>query len=144
MTERTPTTLAREFAGAIAVAMATYGPAARLALEVAGGHADQERIDALHLVGRSVGLELTGYLRAVDIRRDELQGASDPARVLDLARVLAESLSLLVLVDDSETAGRLPLASPGRIDGAYDDDARSWLSQYLDELPVRADAEDTP
>lgn len=144
MTERTPTRLASEFANAIAVALAAYGPAGRLALEVAGGQDDRERLDALDLVGRTVGLELTGYLRAVDLERATLRGSDDPAPVLDLARVLAESLSLLVLVSDAQTAGRLPLAPPERIDAAYDAAARAWMSQYLEQIPVRADAEDTP
>lgn len=133
---------AAEFARTIASALVVYGPTARLAIAVAEGELDDGQLDGLHLVGRHVGLELIGFLRAADLHAGELSPADDPAPVLELACLLGESLALLLLVTDADTARRLPLAPPERIDHAYGEAARAWLGRYLPDVPERTDEED--
>ncbi len=136
MTTVTPTEeFCPELARSVALALTTYGPALRLAVDYAED-GDANSLELLHEVARSIGLELLVFGRASRLI-DAFAPGDDPAPVLPLLQVMGESLAILLLVADQETASRLPMASIDMVDALYDDGARAWLSRFIDELPER-------
>ncbi|HEX4363587.1 MAG TPA: hypothetical protein VHZ75_03495 [Solirubrobacteraceae bacterium] len=136
MTTLTPTEdFCPELARSIALALAAYGPTQRLALDYAE-RGDGAALELLHEVARSIGLELIAFARTTDLIGAFAAG-DDPAPVLPLVRVLGESLVILLLITDQQTALRMPMASIDAVDMRYDAGARVWLSRFIDELPER-------
>jgi hypothetical protein len=126
-----------ELARTVALGLTSYGPALRLAVEYSEGGNDAHR-EVIHAAAMMIGLELLVFVRACALI-DEFAPGDDPAPILPLARVLGESLAIVLLARHPETASRLPMASLDEVDGYYDTNARAWLRRFLDNLPERTD-----
>jgi hypothetical protein len=122
------------------VAMTVYAPALRLVVEVAEQGANSERIEGLHDLSRTVGLELIGFLRTYDLTRAQWAGESDPSPIVAVSTALGESIALLASVVDQETARRVPVASLGRIDELFDRNAKTFMHRYAAAVPERGEA----
>jgi hypothetical protein len=107
-----------------------------------------EALVELDRFAREIGLPLLAVVRVTDVFRASWVGAPrelDPRPALPLAQALGESYALLLLVDSTELAERLPVISMERTRELFTTSVRDWMSLHVDEVPeFRAAASATP
>jgi hypothetical protein len=126
--------LCAEMARTIVLALTAYGPAVRLVVEYAERG---DGLEVLHDLAGTLGLELLAFVRMAERASAGVATEDGATAAIPLARVLGESLAILGLVHDRESARRLPMASFDEIERRYDSRTRAWLRLYVDKLPER-------
>jgi hypothetical protein len=119
------------------VALTTWRNALEwLAHYVASGSDDA--LGELDRFARDIGLDLLTVVRLADVLRSSWVGAPrelDPRPALPLAQALGESYVLLLMVDSTELAERLPVVSMERTRELFTTSVRDWMAEHLDEVP---------
>ena len=132
---------ARGLSELLTTAMTHYASALRWIEFFLGNQDDAEAKAQMERYSRNLGLELIVYLRTYESSRSRwLQTPElDPRPLLPLARSLADSYALMGLIDTAETARAMPLVTFEETAQLYTEDARAYLSRFLDEVPVLAE-----